>query len=209
MITKEQVKKKYLELKTFAENFFNANKVQKFLDAQLEDGTKVQIEGDAPAIGGAIMVVAEDGTTAPLPDGEYMIGDTKCVVANGLITEVEAKEAAAATPPTEPAPAETKMEGQNYDEALAKMEARIVAMEDMLKSAQTMATESSAKVDEGRKLIMELQNENKELKKLAEQSFQLVELLSNEPSATPTQKPVKTETETLTAMQKFRKENGL
>ena len=54
---------------------------------ELEDGTKIIIEGDL------VSIVNEDGTTSPIPDGEYMTTDGKAIVAkDSMYTDTSSEE---------------------------------------------------------------------------------------------------------------------
>lgn len=71
---------------------------KKFMDAKLNDGTIVRVTGEV-AEGSMVEVIAEDGTTAPIADGEYTLEDGTVIKTEaGIITSVTApKEEEAAT----------------------------------------------------------------------------------------------------------------
>ena len=59
-----------------------------FAEYETATGVKVKIDGEI-AVGVPVVVVAEDGTEAPAPDGEHeILGVAKIVVKDGLITEI-------------------------------------------------------------------------------------------------------------------------
>ena len=59
-----------------------------FAEYETAPGVKVKIDGEI-AVGVPVVVVAEDGTEAPAPDGEHeILGVAKIVVKDGLITEI-------------------------------------------------------------------------------------------------------------------------
>jgi hypothetical protein len=62
----------------------------KFLDAELKDGTKIQIEGEVIEIGKKVKVIPADGSEPmEAPNGTFELADgSKIVVEGGLITEV-------------------------------------------------------------------------------------------------------------------------
>lgn len=65
---------------------------EKFLDAKLEDGTVVRVEGDSLAEGAAVFVVTEEGEV-PAPDGVHTLEDgTKIQTAEGVVAMVEGPE---------------------------------------------------------------------------------------------------------------------
>jgi hypothetical protein len=75
--------------------------------AKSQDGAiTFEFEGDAPAVGGAIWVVAEDGTKVPVPVGEYVMEDTSVlkVEEDGVIASFQMPEVEAAPAEMEAAP---------------------------------------------------------------------------------------------------------
>ena len=63
-----------------------------FGETTLVDGTVVTFEGDAPAVGGALMVVSPEGET-PAPDGTHETADGLLIeTEGGIITSIEPKE---------------------------------------------------------------------------------------------------------------------
>lgn len=73
---------------------FSDIKEEKMLDALLQDGTKVRVDGETLEVGAAVFVVAEDGTEQPAPDGEHVLEDgTTIVVIEGKISEIRPIEA--------------------------------------------------------------------------------------------------------------------
>jgi hypothetical protein len=87
MTTKEKI----AAIKKILFNADPAQPEQKFMDAALEDGTPIQIHGEAPAEG--VKVTLADGT--PVPDAEHTLADgTKITTVGGAITAVAPAEAA-------------------------------------------------------------------------------------------------------------------
>jgi len=63
-----------------------------FVEAELEDGTKVSIEGDEVAVGAKVMVITEQGSV-PAPDGTHSVKDgSKITTKGGVIEAVEMSE---------------------------------------------------------------------------------------------------------------------
>jgi len=66
---------------------------KEFVDATLEDGTTIRVEGEI-ATGAKVMVVAEDGSEIDAPDGTLTMSDGRAIVVEaGVITEVIEAEA--------------------------------------------------------------------------------------------------------------------
>lgn len=60
-----------------------------FLDAVLEDGTKIKVEGESLVQGAKVIVVTED-SEIPAPNGIHILQDgTKVETVDGLITKIE------------------------------------------------------------------------------------------------------------------------
>lgn len=60
-----------------------------FLDATLEDGTKIKVEGDSLVEGAAVKVITEEAEI-PTPDGVHTISDgTKVETKDGVIVKIE------------------------------------------------------------------------------------------------------------------------
>jgi len=72
---------------------FNKPVENKFLDAELVDGTKVRVDGELVA-DTAVFVVDAEGNETPAPDGEHLLSDEKTLVvtADGKIVEVKEVE---------------------------------------------------------------------------------------------------------------------
>lgn len=64
-----------------------------FVDAVLEDGTKIKIEGDSVVEGAKVVVVTEEGEI-PAPDGVHIVSDgSKVETKDGIIVAITAPEA--------------------------------------------------------------------------------------------------------------------
>ena len=120
-----------------------------FAEYETATGVKVKIDGEI-AVGVPVVVVAEDGTEAPAPDGEHeILGVAKIVVKDGLITEIMPLE----EEPTVEVEVELAEEMPIVD-MTAELQDRIVALEGKLDElmkkfeGMTKATEAMTAVVE-------------------------------------------------------------
>ena len=147
------------------------------------DGTLTyEFDGDAPAVGSNMSVVAEDGTAIPVPVGEYEVegGAIVVVVEEGIIAEI--KEVVAEDVPAPLA------EQTSVDTAPSSVESDL---EKAIKSILVKYSAENKEAFETLKLELKATNEK------------LVEL-----SAQPSAKPIKaTPSQPETAFQKFREHN--
>lgn len=133
----------------------------------LMDGTKVEIS--ALEIGGSVMLA--DGTNAPAGDHELMDGTEITLDENGIIIAIESK----------------------VEEVLPEVDTEIEASKDEDKKLTEMAEQFEAKFAElveakeaAEQKVLELENK---VKQGFAQVAELIEALSNVPSADPIQKP--------------------
>jgi outer membrane murein-binding lipoprotein Lpp len=139
----------------------------KFLEASLEDGSILKIEGDLME-DSAVFVVTKDGEI-PAPDGVHKIqvGEKsyEITVEGGLIKSI-----------SENAPADnTQM--KNEFNAEVKYNEVSTSVESLKASIDTLTKELSA-----------LRNSNSELAKASKETFNAVQLIIDAPSAKPTVK---------------------
>ena len=120
-----------------------------FAEYETATGVKVKIDGEI-AVGVPVVVVAEDGTEAPAPDGEHeILGVAKIVVKDGLITEIMPLE----EEPTVEVEVELA-EAMPIVDMTAELQDRIVALEGKLDElmkkfeGMTKATEAMTAVVE-------------------------------------------------------------
>ena len=120
-----------------------------FAEYETATGVKVKIDGEI-AVGVPVVVVAEDGTEAPAPDGEHeILGVAKIVVKDGLIAEIMPLE----EEPTVEVEVELAEEMPIVD-MTAELQDRIVALEGKLDElmkkfeGMTKATEAMTAVVE-------------------------------------------------------------
>ena len=94
---------------------------ERFLDAKLQDGSVIKVEGDAIAVGARVMVSTEEGDV-PAPDGEYILEDgSKVRVEGSVVAEIEsAEEPVEEVAPEEEVPAEMATEN-NFETEVYEM----------------------------------------------------------------------------------------
>ena len=145
-----------------------------FMEAVLEDGTKVKVMGELVA-GTPIVVVTDMGET-PAPDGEHKLQDgTVIVVKDGLIESVTAPAAAAPAAPVMP---DMAAQLASFESALNDLKIKFAAIE-------TEKAEMAAKFNA----------QSEATKKQVSQIFELVGTLMELPSAAPIEdQPVKAST---------------
>jgi len=109
-----------------------------FETAKLKDGTIVEVE--KLEVGFPVMIVAEDGSKSPAPEGEHVLEDGKVIEvdANGVISEISAAEETVETEEVAAIPAamaeevtteETKVtETPIKDEVAAKIEEKMAML---------------------------------------------------------------------------------
>jgi hypothetical protein len=107
-----------------------------FGEATLVDGTIVVFEGDAPAVGGALMVISPEGEV-PAPDGTHETTDGQLIsTEGGIITEIEIKEM------------EVEEEAAAQFASLEVFEAYRTSVEDRLSSIEKNLIAMLGKVEE-------------------------------------------------------------
>lgn len=179
--------------------FFGDAKAHKFaMEGTLPDGTKVMIDGESINVGIPVMVMDEQGNTAPIADGEYeVIMEEKymIVTVGGLITEVKGENGEATTPdvtspaeamptaPTEPAPTEQPMVSA---EKIQMLEDRISKLESMISESANLQSEESSN---SKQIVIKLQSEVERLTKSSSDLINIVDKLLNSPASSTTHKP--------------------
>ena len=75
------------------ENFASEKKEENFINAKDKDGVIYSIMGDVVEVGAEVMIVSEDGTSAPATDGEIVLDDgSKLTVKDGKIESITPAE---------------------------------------------------------------------------------------------------------------------
>jgi hypothetical protein len=103
----------------------------KFLDAELVDGTKVRVDGELVA-DSAVFVIDAEGNETPAPDGEHLLSDGKTMVVttDGKIVEVKEVEVEVEEVEEELVEEEVKME---VDESVvASLVEKVKVLEEMI-----------------------------------------------------------------------------
>lgn len=137
--------------------------VHNFAEYETAAGVKIKIDGEI-AVGVPVVMIAEDGTESPAPDGEHeIVGVAKIVVKDGLIAEimpleekpsveieVEATEEMAEAMPVVDITAELQdrivvLEGK-LDELMKKIEGMSKATEAMTAVVEEISTLPTAEV---------------------------------------------------------------
>ena len=160
-------------LKTLVAKFDTTEAPAAFADVTLADGTVISYEGDMPVVGAKVMHTDTAGVQGVAADGEYQLPDgTMLTVAGGLITEIGAME-----------PGEEEMGSDNSAAELQSLLDKLFG--EMSKQIAPLTEKITA-----------LEAQNAELKsaiaafdstkKLAEDTFNIVEKLAAEPSVEPT-----------------------
>lgn len=132
------------------DNLLNPKQV-KNLDATLEDGTPITIEGEEIVEGAAVMVVTQEGAS-PAPDGQHVLSDgTVLVVVGGKIESF-----------TLPSPDDK----DGKDEEMEKMKAENEALKAQLAEAQNKLTESTNTMTNYAEQLTAIKSELEEVKNL-------------------------------------------
>lgn len=140
---------------------------ENFVDAQLADGTIVNIEPDVE-LGASVAIVGEDGIV-PAPDAEHELASgEKIVTVGGVITEIIPSE-------------EEVAEEEAAEEIEEEMSDEVV--QDPTPKTVIERTEVERKFAELEEKLAEALKSNEEFKS---QVVKTLEELSKEPSATPT-----------------------
>ena len=166
------------------------NEVKLEYQAKLTDGTIIVSEADELAAGVSVTVLAEDGTTMPLPVGEYETedGTNFNVVEEGIVAEVMEEEVEAEEKEEE----DYKEEKEEMEEATDEVEETEEVefdkegliteigsvIKELLEEVKTDIARLDAELNERKGLNEELETEKAELKSE-------VEKLSKEPATEP------------------------
>ena len=163
----------------------------KFADVKLADGTILRYEGDMPAIGMKVDVIAADGTIAPVVDGEYPLEDGSIIVTiGGMISEMKpAAEEKVAEGELANAPATPTQQAK--EQSVKRMIESIVkeSVFTSVKDFSDLKEEFEKTIKESTEKIESVKTENESLKKdlekqneLLKETFALVEKIAGLPS---------------------------
>jgi len=155
-------------LKTLVAKFDTTEAPAAFADVTLSDGTVLSYEGDMPVVGAKVMHTDTAGVQGVAADGEYQLPDgTMLTVAGGLITEMHTMEMGSDNSAEELQSLLDKLFGE-MSKQIAPLTEKITALE-----AQNAELKSAIAAFDS-------------TKKLAEDTFNIVEKLAAEPSVEPT-----------------------
>ena len=155
-------------LKTLVAKFDTTEAPAAFADVTLADGTVISYEGDMPVVGAKVMHTDTAGVQGVAVDGEYQLPDgTMLTVAGGLITEMHTMEMGSDNSAEELQSLLDKLFGE-MSKQIAPLTEKITALE-----AQNAELKSAIAAFDS-------------TKKLAEDTFNIVEKLAAEPSVEPT-----------------------
>ena len=127
------------------------NEVKLSYQAKLTDGTIIVSEADELAEGVSVMVLAEDGTTMPLPVGEYETEDgvNFSVAEEGVVSEIMEEEVEEET--------EAEKEEEDYKEEKEEMEEAT----DEVEETEEVEFDKVAFIDEVKGIVDELVSKTK------------------------------------------------
>lgn len=120
-------------------------KVQQiFVDAKLEDGTQIRVEGDSLVEGAKVVVVTEEGEM-PAPDGVHTLEDgTKVETKEGVIAMIEEKVEAGYKDKMEEEKPEVEVEVESKD----PIQEIVSLLKDMMEKVSQKMKEMEEKVEE-------------------------------------------------------------
>jgi len=159
-------------LKNLVAKFDTVEAPAAFADVTLADGTVISYEGDMPVVGAKVMHTDTAGVQGVAADGEYQLPDgTMLTVAGGLITEMHTME-----------PGEEMMGSDNSAAELQSLLDKLFAEMAKIAPLTEKITALEAQNAELKSAIAAFDS----TKKLAEDTFNIVEKLAAEPSVEPT-----------------------
>lgn len=153
----------------------NVEKIEKFLDAKLVDGTVIRTESDEFKPGDKLSVMTEDGQLEKAPVGMHETTDGVVIVVDeeGIITEVRKPEA------SEVKGEEMAEVPEKEEEVASSQESeRILALEEKIKMLEEAVSMLVSGMEMKKEEMKEIKAENKSLKTKNEE-------LSKVPAATP------------------------
>ena len=134
-----------------------------FVDATLEDGTKIKIEGDVIDLGAKVSV-AQGDAEVPAPDGVHTLdnGD-KITTVDGVITEFY--DNPSADEEGEEAPEAPNLEAGNVDSPEIKAEEKVTDKDELVSMLKEFIENMSTKINQMESNYSELQNQFKAFSK--------------------------------------------
>lgn len=112
---------------------FNKPVENKFLDAELVDGTKVRVDGELVA-DSAVFVIDAEGNETPAPDGEHILSDGKTMVVttDGKIVEVKEVEVEVEVEEVEEELVKEEVQMQVDESVVASLVEKVKVLEEMI-----------------------------------------------------------------------------
>ena len=162
-------------LKTLVAKFDTTEAPAAFADVTLADGTIISYEGDMPVVGASVMFTDMAGVQGVAPDGEYQLPDgTVITVAGGLIAELGTWVVEPGTEGMAAAAADAELKAL-LDKLFGEMSKQIAPLTEKITALEAQNAELKSAIAAF-----------DSTKKLAEDTFNIVEKLAAEPSVEPT-----------------------
>jgi hypothetical protein len=103
----------------------------KFLDAELVDGTKVRVDGEL-VTDSAVFVIDAEGNETPAPDGEHLLSDGKTMVVTVDGKIVEVKEVEVEVEEVQEELVKEEVEMQVDESVVASLVEKVKVLEEMI-----------------------------------------------------------------------------
>ena len=164
------------------------NEVKLEFQAKLTDGTIIVSEADALEVGVSVMVLAEDGTTMPLPVGEYETeeGVSFSVAEEGIVAEIMEEEVEAEEEEDYKEEKEEMEEATDEVEETEEVEFDKVAFIDEVKGiVDELVAKTKSDIETLKSEIEELKGTNETLETEKAELSKELEKLSKEPATAP------------------------
>ena len=166
------------------------NEVKLEFQAKLTDGTIIVSEADALEVGVSVMVLAEDGTTMPLPVGEYETeeGVSFSVAEEGVVAEIMEEEVEAEEKEEE----DYKEEKEEMEEATDEVEEteevefdKVAFIDEVKGIVDELVAKTKSDIETLKSEIEELKGTNETLETEKAELSKELEKLSKEPATEP------------------------
>ena len=166
------------------------NEVKLEFQAKLTDGTIIVSEADALEVGVSVMVLAEDGTTMPLPVGEYETeeGVSFSVAEEGIVAEIMEEEVEAEEKEEE----DYKEEKEEMEEATDEVEEteevefdKVAFIDEVKGIVDELVAKTKSDIETLKSEIEELKGTNETLETEKAELSKELEKLSKEPATAP------------------------
>jgi len=166
------------------------NEVKLEFQAKLTDGTIIVSEADALEVGVSVMVLAEDGTTMPLPVGEYETeeGVSFSVAEEGIVAEIMEEEVEAEEKEEE----DYKEEKEEMEEATDEVEEteevefdKVAFIDEVKGIVDELVAKTKSDIETLKSEIEQLKGTNETLETEKAELSKELEKLSKEPATAP------------------------